>query len=91
MPYCLVATTNYYLKDESTEIINLEIIKTGNHSKRKSRCKIPYAEIEYEGINKEIKFGCEHEKSISNYKYLTLKISNGFLNYKVYTDKELKN
>lgn len=89
IPYCFMATTNYYFRDNKTQKVQLDIIKTGNRSKGRGSCKTPYAVVEFQGINKEIPFHCGYEKSISKYKSLTLTVSKGLWGYTVYTDKLL--
>jgi hypothetical protein len=85
IPYCFIATTNYYFRDNKTQMVQLDIIRTGNRSKSKT----PYAVIEFEDIHKEILFHSGYEKSISKYKSLTLTVSKGLWGYTVYTDKLL--
>jgi hypothetical protein len=89
IPYAFIATTNYYLRADHSENIQLEIIKTGNRSSRGSACRTPYAVIEYQHVKKDIRFPCDYEESISNYKSLTLTVSEGFWGYMVFTDKKL--
>lgn len=89
IPFCLIATTNYYLRNEKKQNLQLSIIQTGNHSSRKSNCRRPYAIVEFQNIKKEIPFDCEYETSISNFKSVTLTTSKGFWGYMVYTDKKL--
>lgn len=89
IPFCLMATTNYYLRNNEKQILQLNIIQTGNHSRRKSKCRRPYAIVEFQNIKKEIKFPCEYETSISNYKSVTLTTSKGVWGYEVFTDKKL--
>jgi len=89
IPYCFIATTNYYLRDNKTLKVQIDIMKTGNRSKGKSSCKTPYAIIEYQNIYKEIPFDCEYEISISKFKNLTLTVSKGLWGYTVYTGKLL--
>ena len=88
-PFCLMATTNYYLRNGEKQISKLNVIKTVNHSRRKSKCRRPYAIVEFQNIKKEIPFPCEYETSISNYKSVTLTSSKGFWGYEVFTDKKL--
>jgi hypothetical protein len=89
IPYSFIATTNYYLRADHSENVQLEILKTGNRSSRKSNCRTPYAVIEYQHIKKDILFPCDYEKTISNYKSLTLTVSEGFWSFMVLTDKKL--
>ena len=89
IPFSFIATTNYYLRADHTENIQLEILKTGNRSSRKSNCRRPYAVIEYQHIKKDILFPCDYEETISNYKSLTLTVSEGFWDYMIFTDKKL--
>ena len=89
IPYCFIATTNYYFRAEKSEIVDLDIIETGNRSSRKSKCRTPFAVIEHLDIKKDILFPCDYEKTISSYKNLTLTVSEGFWGYTVYLDKKL--
>ena len=89
IPYAFIATTNYYLRSDHSENVQIEILKTGNRSSRKSNCRTPYAVIEYLQIKKEILLPCDYEKTISNYKSLTLTVTEGFWGYMVFTDKKL--
>lgn len=89
IPYCFIATTNYYLREDKSENVLLEILETGYGSGRRRECKTPYAVIEYQNIKKDINFDCRYVKIISNYKTLRLKISKGFWGFPVYTDKKI--
>lgn len=89
IPYSFIAATNYYLRADHSENVQLEILKTGNRSSRKSNCRTPYAVIEYQHIKKDILFPCDYEETISNYKSVTLTVSKGFWGYMVITDKKL--
>lgn len=89
IPYFTLAATNHYFKSSSAQTIILPVLKTGNHSKRKSACKTPYAVIVYDEIEKEMKFPCEFEKSISNYKKVEISVSTGFWGIPIIIDKKL--
>lgn len=89
VPYCFLATTNYYFRGNEKQNLRLSIIKTGNRSGRKSSCRTPYAVVEFQNITKEIPFECDYEASISSFKNLTLTVSKGYWGYMVYTDKTL--
>lgn len=88
VPYSFIATTNYYLR-ENSENVRLEILNTGNRSRRGGDCKTPYAVIEYQNVKKDILFDCHYQKTISNYKSLMLTVSKGFWGYTVYLDKKI--
>lgn len=89
IPFAFIATTNYYLRSEKSVSIKLDILETGNRSRRKSRCRTPYAVVEHLDIKKEIQFACDYEKTISKYKTLTLTVAKGFWGYPVFIDKKL--
>jgi hypothetical protein len=89
IPYCFVATTNYYFRDNKPKTVQLNIIATGNRSARKSKCRTPYATVEYQDIKIDILFACDYEKTISNFKTVMLTVSKGSWGYMVYTDKQL--
>jgi hypothetical protein len=89
VPYGILATTNYYFRDTKTEMVQLDILKSGYRSKGKSNCKAPYAQVEFDNINKEIDFGCGAEVSIAKYKSLTFTVSKGLWGYTVYTNRSL--
>jgi hypothetical protein len=89
VPTFLIASSNYYFKDDIVIHESLDIIRTGNYSKRKSACKKPYAVVFYRGIEKEILFTCDFEKTISNYKKVSLELSKGFLGFYVIRNSEL--
>ena len=87
---CFALTaTNHYFKSSSTQTIILPILKTGNHSRRKSSCKTPYAVIIYNEIEKEIKFPCSYENVISSYTKIELLISSGLWGIPVIVDTKL--
>ncbi|MCG9900932.1 MAG: hypothetical protein MH132_13090 [Hydrotalea sp.] len=89
IPFTFVATTNYYLRTEESENIELDILETGNRSRRKSNCRTPYVIVEHLDIKKDILFPCDYEKTISKYKRLTLTVSKGFWGYPVFINKKL--
>jgi len=89
IPYGILATTNYYLRDTKTEKVQLDILGSGYRSKGKSNCKAPYVQVEFDNINKEVNFGCGYEVSISKYKSVTFTVSKGLWGYTVYTDRFL--
>ncbi|MES2773521.1 MAG: hypothetical protein V4722_05030 [Bacteroidota bacterium] len=89
IPYCFIATTNYYFRTDNSEDVRFTILESGNRSQRRSQCRMPYATIQYNGIKKEILFPCDYEKTIANYKTLTLTVSNGFLGYMVFGERRL--
>jgi uncharacterized membrane protein YeaQ/YmgE (transglycosylase-associated protein family) len=45
VPYGIIATTNYYLRQNNSENVLLEFLKTGNGSGRRKKCKTPFAGI----------------------------------------------
>jgi hypothetical protein len=89
IPYGILATTNYYFRDNKTEKVQLDILESGYRSKGKSNCKAPYVQVEFDNINKEIDFGCGFEVSIAKYKSLTFTVSKGLWGYTVYTNRFL--
>jgi hypothetical protein len=91
IPYSFIATTNYYLRADKSENIQLEILATGNNSGWRSNCRTPYAVIEYLHMEKTILFPCDYRHNIAKYKSLTLTVSEGFWGYMVFTDKKLNN
>jgi hypothetical protein len=86
IPFSFIATTNYYLRSDHSENVQLEIVKTGI---RRSNCRTPYAVIEYLHMKKTIRFPCDYGNNIAEHKSITLTVSKGFLGYMVYTDKKL--
>jgi hypothetical protein len=52
IPVFLLSASNYYLRDSKTFQEQLDIVKAGNRTKRKSACRTPYAIIVYEDIEK---------------------------------------
>jgi hypothetical protein len=91
IPYCFIATSNYYIRGDKSKTIQLNIIESGNRSRRKSKCKTPYAIVEYQNLKKDIPFSCDYEKTISDFKTVTLTVSKGLWGYMVFTDKQLNN
>lgn len=89
IPYGFVATTNYYIGYNKTEKVRLDILAWGNRSKRKGGCKTPYVVVEFDNMNKEIKFDCDYEASISQYNSVTLTIAKGLWGLTVYTNQVL--
>ena len=89
IPFTFIATTNYYLRTEKSVNIELDILETGNRSRRKSNCRTPYAVVKHVDIKKDILFPCDYEKTISKYKSLTLTVAKGFWGYPVFIDKKL--
>lgn len=89
IPYGILATTNYYFRDNKTEKVQLDILKSGYQSKGKSNCKAPYVQVEFDNIIKEIDFGCGYKVTISKYKSLTFTVSKGLWGYTVYTNRFL--
>ena len=89
LPTFLLVASNYYFRDKSTFKEQIDIVKTGNRSKRKSTCRTPYAVVVYSGIEKELPFACEYERRISDFRQVRLELSEGLLGFDVIQNKAL--
>lgn len=85
----LISATNYYFRDHSEASVQLDILGTGNYSKRRRSCKTPFIEVVYDDIRKELPFPCEFEKTIAQYKKVNLRVSKGLFGFYVIEDKVL--
>jgi hypothetical protein len=69
---------------------NFIIIKSGNLAKPgRSNCGRPYSVINFHGVVKELVFFCDYEKTITNFKNVTLVYSNGLFGFNVIRSKSL--
>jgi len=77
--YGFMATNYYLLNENETEKIKATVIKTGHLAKGKNGCGNPYAHIIIKGKEKELIFPCDFE--IEKYKFVTVKLQQGFLGF----------
>lgn len=80
--YFLLLVINKHIA--SSEITNewFEIKSSGTLAKsRKRRCRKPYTIINFNGVDKELIFDCTYEKSIHEYKMVSLDYSIGFFGF----------
>lgn len=85
----MLAASNYYFRDKIFVKAQLDIVRTGNRSKRKSACRRPYAEVFFNGIEKQVLFPCDFERTIANYSKVNLDLSEGLLGFYVIEKREL--
>lgn len=79
-----VFADNEYLTED------FEILKTGNLARGKGgSCSQPYAVIDFNGLEKELIFYCEFEKTIQNYSKISLTFSRGLFGFAVIKSKLL--
>ncbi len=75
---------NRVFADEKVKNETFEIISTGNLGRgRSSRCRSPYAIINFPPIKKELVFPCVYEKTIGNFKKVRLEYSEGLFGFTV--------
>jgi|GEM_PF-1254747 len=89
LTYILLAG-NYYLADNNTTRQSFPVVKTGTLGKgRSSKCFQPYADIEKDGLTKEMVFKCNLPKDITAYKSMEITFSEGGLGFDIIRDKQL--
>lgn len=74
---------NFYFKSDKETRTTVAIISTDNRKGRYGRCATPYATVELNGVEKELAFPCEYEKTITGYKKVNLVLKKGALGYDV--------
>lgn len=87
--FFILTAGNYFFSSQKTENKILVIEKTGNQFKRKRHCRTPYAVVNFDGERKKLKFSCEYEQTIGQYKKIDLTLSKGFFNYYVILERRL--
>lgn len=88
MSFSLLAP-NYLYKDKADIKYQADIIKTGNRSPIKRSCKTPYAVITFEEMEKEIRFPCDYEATISQFNKVELVVSRGLWGFYIIKEKRL--
>jgi hypothetical protein len=69
-----------------TEILKID--RTGTLAKeRYGNCNSPYAVVRINGIEKELIFSCEYEKSIKTYSEIQLEFSKGLFGFDILTQR----
>jgi hypothetical protein len=83
---------NYYGANRDFKIESYVIIKKGSlpGSKYHRNERQPYAEINFDGFNKQLVFNHEYEDQMVSAKYVTLYIRDGLLGFKILDKYELK-
>lgn len=82
--YFLTLFINKKLANQETNSEIFDIEETGTLAKgRRSRCRIPFAIINFNGIEKELIFDCKYENSINTFKKVRLEYSVGFWDFPV--------
>ena len=67
-----------------------DIMRSGNFPKTgKGWCGQPYVIIDFNGIEKRLKFYCKYESTIGNYKKVRLEYQEGFLGCPIICDQTL--
>jgi hypothetical protein len=84
---CLFMATNFYFSKNDRSAIELTILGSGNLAKGRSGCATPYAEVNYQGIDKELMFPCE--TIVSKYNTIILTLDKGLLGYDVVKSQKL--
>ena len=84
----LYLNSKFSVNQEVTEILKID--KTGTLGKgRYSNCNKPYALVSIKGIEKELLFSCDYEKSIITYSEIQLAYSNGLFGFYVIQEMKL--
>ncbi len=75
-------------KETLTE--EFSIIRTGNLARGKSgSCRRPYVIINFYGVEKQLFFYCEYEKTVKNFSEVSVTYSRGLFGFDVIASKQL--
>ena len=86
----IILVPNYFLKSNTDlTVVDVDIIKSGNMSQRKSKCRTPFALVLVDNVEKELTFSCIHESTIKGYKKVRLNMQRGFWGFQIINDKQL--
>lgn len=81
---------NQYFADKNSVTNEFKIIDTGNLARgRRSSCSQPFAIIDFNGIEKQLVFYCDYEKTIMNFSKVLLTYKNGLFGFDIIETKEL--
>ncbi|MEO6230587.1 MAG: hypothetical protein ABJB11_17900 [Ferruginibacter sp.] len=70
---------------------DFKILKTGTLGRGKfSPCFQPYATIDFNGVEKQLIFYCDFEKTIKSYSKVSLTYSKGLFGFNIIKSKQLK-
>lgn len=81
--------TNYYFADTEKITETISITNAGYNRPYKSKCKVPYIDIEHKEVSKQFDFSCG--TPVKDYKYVDITFKSGLWGYDVIADKHLHN
>lgn len=86
--YLFLAANFYFTRHDTYETV-FQIVNNGNLAKGRNGCGEPYAEIIFEGKEKQLIFQCDTK--IKGYYFVQLTLETGLWGYEIIKKQEFKN